>query len=125
MDQERRGWLRIAGKVGPTAPTAEELTEALVELEETCRTAERELAAIGGWRERIEQLERDKDEVLDSYARMASEALGSMSPEERHRLYCMLRLKVFVNLDRSLEVTGALAMRFVQSESVETETVPR
>ncbi len=56
---------------------------------------------------------------------MAPEALGSMSPEERHRLYCMLRLKVFVNLDRSLEVTGALAMGFVQLESVETETVPR
>jgi hypothetical protein len=97
----------------------------LAELEETCRTAERELAAIGGWRECIEQLERDKDEVLDSYARMAPKALGSMSPEERHRLYCMLRLKVFVKFDRSLEVTGALAMGFVQSESVQTETVPR
>ena len=125
MDQERRGWLKIAAKGGPTAPTDEELTEALAELEETCRTAERELAAIGGWRERIEQLERDKDKVLDSYARMAPEALGSLAPEERHRLYCMLPLKVFVKLDRSLEVTGALAMRFVQSESVETETVPR
>jgi hypothetical protein len=125
VDQERRGWLKIAAKGGPTAPTDEELTEALAELEETCRTAERELAAIGGWRERIEQLERDKDKVLDSYARMAPEALGSLAPEERHRLYCMLRLKIFVNLDRGLEVTGALEMGLVQSESVETETVPR
>ena len=125
MDQERRGWLRLAAKGGPTAPTDEELSEGLAELEETRRTAERELAAIGGRRERIEQLEREKDEVLDSYARMAPEALDSMSPEERHRLYCMLRLKVLVNLDRSLEVSGALGAEFVQSEFVQTETVSR
>ena len=73
--------------------------------------------------ERIELLKRDRDEILNTYARMAPETLDVLSPEERHRLYRMLRLKVLINPDRSLEVNGALVTEPVQSEFMQPETV--
>ncbi len=112
---ERRGYLRLAAK---GRMTDEDLDRELAELEETQRTAERELAAIENRRERLELLERDKDEILNSYAKMAPEALDILSPEERRRLYRMLRLKVIANPDRSLEVSGALETGFVKQEMV-------
>ncbi len=98
--------------------TYEELGEKLQRLEETRETAERELEALRQRQERIEQLERDKDTLLGSYAKMASEALDALTPENRHQLYKILRLKVSANPDRSLEMAGALVPEFVQSETV-------
>jgi hypothetical protein len=115
VDQERRGYLRLAAK---GHMTDEDLERELAGLEETRRTAERELDAIKSRRERLEQLERDKDELLNSYARMVPEALDSLFSEERYRVYRMLRLKVVANPDWSLEVSGALGTKFVQSETV-------
>ena len=66
----------------------------------------------------MEHLERDKEELLNYYAGMAPETLEDLSPEERHRLYRMLRLKVVANPNRSLEVSGALGTEFVQSDTV-------
>jgi site-specific DNA recombinase len=120
--QERRGYLRLAAK---GHMTDEDLDRELGELEKTRRTAERELEAIRNRQERVELLERDKDEILDSYTRLAPEALDGLSPEERHRLYRMLRLKVIINPDRSLEVSGALETELVQLGFVQPETVPR
>jgi flagellar motility protein MotE (MotC chaperone) len=94
----------------------EELGEKLERLKEVRETAERELETLLDRRERVEQLERDKDELLNSYAKIAPEALDSLSSEERHRLYTMLRMKVTANPDRSLEVSGALGAQFGQSE---------
>ncbi len=42
------------------------------------------------------------------YAELVPEALDGLSPEECHRVYKMLRLKVVTNLDGALEVTGVL-----------------
>ena len=78
----------------------------------------RELAAIENRRERLELLERYKDEILNSYAKMVPEALDIFSPEERRRLYRMLWLKVIANPDRSLEVSGALETGFAEQETV-------
>src|SRR5215210_5509867 len=86
VDQERRGYLRLAAK---GRLTDEELDEALAELEETRQTAENELRAISARRETIESLERDKVALLESYARMTPEALDALSPEERHQVYKM------------------------------------
>ena len=60
-------------------------------------------------RKRLESLERDKETILNTYAGLAPEALASLDPEERHQLYKMLRLKVAVNLDGTLEIGGDLA----------------
>jgi site-specific DNA recombinase len=104
-DQERRGYQKLAAK---GFMTDEELDEALTELEDTREMAERELMALNDRRERLERLERDKESILNTYAGIAPEALASLNPEERHRLYKMLRLKVAVNLDGTLEVGGDL-----------------
>ena len=55
---------------------------------------EQELRAIEGRREELEQLERDRDAVLTYYTVLVPEALDSLGPDERHRLYGMLKLKV-------------------------------
>jgi hypothetical protein len=69
-------------------------------------TAERELEAIKGRREHLEKLERDNEALLETYAAFISEALGSLTPEERQKLYKILRLRVIVNLDGIIEVGG-------------------
>ena len=66
----------------------------------------------------MERLEQDKETLLESYAKMAPEALEALSAEERRRLYRMLRLRVVVNPDRSIEVTGALVLGFTPTETV-------
>jgi hypothetical protein len=68
--------------------------------------AERELAALGNRQEAIEALERDKTALLEHYARIAPEALDSLTPEELHHLYRMLRLEVVIHPDANLEVSG-------------------
>jgi hypothetical protein len=89
--------------------TEAELDGALAELRETRETVERELTALRGRRERLEELERDKEVLLDSYASLAPEALDSLAPEERRRVYKMLGIKVVGHLGGTLEVGGALA----------------
>jgi site-specific DNA recombinase len=81
----------------------DELRAKLAGLEETRETAERELAALKTQRDSLEQMERDKDAVLEKYAAVAPKALEGLAPEQRHRLYKMLRLVVFAHPDGSLE----------------------
>jgi hypothetical protein len=51
-------------------------------------------------------LERDKDALLEVYAKMTPEALDSLTPEERHRVYGMLGLKATITMDGTMEVRG-------------------
>jgi hypothetical protein len=39
-------------------------------------------------------LEHDRDTLMESYAGSVGEALEDLSPEERHRVYKLLRLEV-------------------------------
>ncbi len=89
--------------------TLDELGEKLGQLERDRATAERELEAVKGRQERIEQLRHDKDAFLESYSTMAPEALDGLAPEERHEVYKMLRLKAVIHPGARLEVRGALA----------------
>ena len=57
---------------------------------------------------RLRDLERDKDVLLDHYAGLLPEALDGLAPEERHRVYKMLRLTVVARPDGTLEVNGIL-----------------
>ncbi|MDP9474596.1 MAG: recombinase family protein [Actinomycetota bacterium] len=116
-DRMRSGYQDLAAK-GLMTPA--ELGEKLEGLKETREAAERELEALRSRRDRIERLERDTEEVLNTHAVMAPEALNGLSAKERHQLYRLLRLKVIVNAERDLEISGALGTGFVQ-----TETVPR
>jgi chromosome segregation ATPase len=86
----------------------DELRARLASLEETRETARRELAALEGRRQRLAELEHDRDVLIESYAGMVPEALTALSPEERHHVYKLLRLTVDLSADDTLEVSGAL-----------------
>jgi site-specific DNA recombinase len=87
--------------------TFEELRAKLAELGEIRETAERELTTLKHRQRHLEELEQDKDKVLETFARMAPEVLDALTPEERHRFYKMLRLRVTAAPDGSLEISGA------------------
>jgi hypothetical protein len=106
VEQERRGYLRFAAK---GHMTDEELDEELAELEETRMTAEEELALIRGQKENLEELERDRDALLESYAEMTPEGLDALTLEERRQVYGMLRLRVEVAADGTMEAQGILS----------------
>ncbi len=69
------------------------MTKPSLELEDTREVAGRELRAIQGRREIVEQLERDRDTILEHYAGMVPEALEKLTGEERRQVYGMLRLR--------------------------------
>jgi hypothetical protein len=106
VEQERRGYLRFAAK---GHMTDEELDEALAELEEIRMMAEDELAIIRGRKEILEELERDRDALLESYAEMTPEGLDALTPEERRQVYGMLRLRVEVAVDGTMEAQDILS----------------
>jgi hypothetical protein len=56
----------------------------------------------------LRALEHDRDALLKNYAEMMPKALDSLEPEERHRIYNMLRLRAVAFPDGTLEVSGAL-----------------
>jgi SMC interacting uncharacterized protein involved in chromosome segregation len=105
VDQERRGYLRLAAK---GRMSDDELDEALADLDDARMVAEKELQALRSRREAIEQLERDKDALLESYARMVPEELDRLTPDERHQVYRMLRLEVSLPPEGPIEVRGIL-----------------
>jgi site-specific DNA recombinase len=105
LDRKRSGYLDLAAK---GIMDRDELRAKLAELQEDRETAEREIAAIEGRRERLEQIERDRDTVMEHYASTVPEPLDGISPEERHQIYKMLRLEVLAYPDKSLEVSGAI-----------------
>lgn len=105
LDRKRGGYLDLAaeGIMG-----RDELRSKLAGLLEAREAAERGLSAVEGRRERLEQMERDRDAVVEHYAGAVPGALDALPPEERHQLYKLLRLEVLAYPDKSLEVSGAI-----------------
>jgi site-specific DNA recombinase len=85
----------------------DDLKARLSELDDARATAEQEIAILEGRLEHIRSLEEDRDAVLADLEAMAPKVLDCLDPEERHRFYKMLRLRVRLWPDRSLEITGA------------------
>jgi hypothetical protein len=104
-DRMRRGYQEQTAK---GLMTLDELHERLKRIEEIRKIAQEELAILEGRCQRLEELEHDRDALLERYAGMVPEALDSLGPEERHRIYKMLRLKVLVYPEARLEVSGVL-----------------
>ena len=92
-DRKRSGFQDMAAE---GLITFDELREKLAGLEEGRKVAEGELQALEAKRSRLEQLEQDKETVLEAYAAMAPEGLEALTSEERQRLYKILRLEVLV-----------------------------
>jgi hypothetical protein len=85
----------------------EELGSKLRELDNTRRIAEQELAALKDHRRRVQDLEQDRDALLESMAEMVPEALDSLTGEEKSRVYRMLRLEVTPTAE-GYDVSGAI-----------------
>ena len=104
-DMMRRGFQEQAAK---GLMTLDELEDRLREVDETRETARAELASLEGSRRRLEELEHDQEALMEHYAGVVPEALENLAPEERHRVYKMLRLRVLAYPDARLEVSGVL-----------------
>jgi hypothetical protein len=104
-DRMRSGYQELAAK---GLMTFDELGERLRQLEATKKTAERELTNLRSRQESIEKLENDRDSLIESLANIAPEALNQLEPEERHRIYKMMGLKVVALLDGGIEVSGII-----------------
>jgi hypothetical protein len=74
--------------------TLEELGWKLQDLEETRKLAQAELASLGGARERVEELKKDREALIDSWAGILHKALEDLMGEQRNKIYRMLRLEV-------------------------------
>jgi hypothetical protein len=86
----------------------DELRAKLVALEETRDTTRKELVALEARRDQLAELERDRDTLMECYAGMVPDALDALAPEERHRVYKLLKLRVNSSTDGALDVSGAL-----------------
>jgi len=104
-DCMRAGYQELAAK---GLMTIEELGVRLEELETTRRTASDELEAIRQRAERLEGLEQDRRALMEFYAGAMPEELERLTPEERRRVYRMLRLEVLAQPDGTLEARGIL-----------------
>jgi DNA repair exonuclease SbcCD ATPase subunit len=80
----------------------------LAQIKQSRKTVEEELARIAGRAARVDQLERDRDTVLNNYSRIVPEQLDALEPEERNRIYKLLDLTVLAQEDDSLELKWAL-----------------
>jgi site-specific DNA recombinase len=84
----------------------EELRARLSALEETRETAERELHALRHHTKHLKRLERDRDNLLESYAGLIPEAIDTLGSEERHRVYRMIGMKAYLKADGSFALSG-------------------
>jgi hypothetical protein len=96
QDQQAAGYMTLT-----------ELGAKLRETESTRRLAKAELEHLLAHKERVEELEQDRDALLESYAETAPDALDNLSGEERNRMYGMLRVEV-TPASEGLEISGAL-----------------
>jgi site-specific DNA recombinase len=104
-EQERQAWL---GKLADAdrrrgayqdqqaagLMTLDELRAKITALDEAREIARLELAALRTRQQRLEELEHDRDALMDRYAAMVPEALDQLTGEGRSTLYRMLRLQV-------------------------------
>ena len=80
----------------------------LAQIRQTRKTTEDELARIKAKADQVEQLKRDREALLNHYARIVPEQLDALEPEERNRVYKMLDLTVLAHENGNLELTWAL-----------------
>jgi hypothetical protein len=86
--------------------TFDELRAKLASLEENRQLARRELDVLQERQERLREIEQDKNTLLKHCAGMVPEALDDLTPEERHHVYKMLQLRMLVDPDGTLRVSG-------------------
>ena len=107
-DRKRSGFQDMAAE---GLITFDELRAKLADLEETREFAQHQLEILEGRQSRMRELERNADALLKHYAGMVPETLSELVPVERHHIYHiykLLRLRVKVQPNAILEVSGTL-----------------
>jgi recombinase-like zinc beta ribbon protein len=89
----------------------EELGARLKELGNIRKTAERELTVLTDRQQRVEDLEHDRDSLLEDMSAMVPEALDSLTGEEKNRIYQMLRIEVTPTTEGYAVSGGSLSFR--------------
>jgi hypothetical protein len=84
----------------------DELRERLGGLEDERKDTERALQATQHRAEHLEHLEQNRNVLLEEYAGAVPEVLGALAPEERHRVYRIMRLRVVLTPSGDLEMSG-------------------
>jgi hypothetical protein len=90
------------------AISLEDLRARLAELENDREGLLSILGNIKGQAQELEDLERDRDVLLEGYAGVMPDRLDAMAPEERHGIYKMLKLRVVASADRTLTASGII-----------------
>ncbi len=85
----------------------DELRSRLAELDDVRKTTEQELESLQRRRDRIAELEQD-GVIMEQYAGLIPAELEALAPEERHRVYGLLRLQVAPRQDGGVEMTGVI-----------------
>jgi site-specific DNA recombinase len=98
----------------------DELRTKLVALEETRQHARQELDVLQDRQERLQALELDKKVLLDRYAALVPKELDDLGPQDRHRVYKLLGLRVTVQPTGVLEMSGTFGGGQGLSEYVPT-----
>ena len=57
---------------------------------------------------RVEDLERDRDALLDTYVELIAEQIREPDPGQRRQVYALLRIRLTIRRGSELEVTGVL-----------------
>jgi len=84
----------------------DELRERLAGIEDARVDTQQALEAIRSRAEHLERLGQNRQTLLEEYAGAMPEALGALPPEERHRVYRILRLRVNLAPCGDLETSG-------------------
>jgi hypothetical protein len=87
--------------------TLEELGSKLKDLDETRLHAERELRALKDSQARVEELEADRDTLLESFSGQIPEDLDNLSGEDRNTVYRMLLLELTPTPEGLYRLAGA------------------
>ena len=118
-DRKRSGFQDMAAE---GLITLEELRAKLAGLEETRAAVETEIEHLRGCLSRVEELERDRDALLDTYAELIPEQLRELDPEQRRQVYALLRIRLTVRRGGELEVVGDLGAGHTLCENGLTPT---
>jgi hypothetical protein len=105
VDRKRSGFQDMAAE---GLITLDELRTKLAGLKETRRAAEAEIESLRGRLERVEELERNRDTLLDGYVGLIPQKLQELEPEERQQIYRMLRLRLVMDPHGGIAASGVI-----------------
>jgi hypothetical protein len=101
-----------------------ELKAKIAALDERRTVVEQELRKRLQQQERIAQLERDTEALMERYRFEAREGLDLYTPQDRHEAYKALGIKVIAHPDGTTELTGS-ALVETHSDNVRSKPIER